>query len=196
MITGLKSWATKEVAKAQTNDVRAALDTLREYEKRSLIHAVGLPAQAVSVGSWSGIGFVLAEANLVGEMDSIVEVMPMPVLTNVPGAKPWVLGIANVRGTLVPVVDLRGYLTGQRSAIDNRTRVLVTAQKEGVVGLLIDEVRGQRQFEREERASAGGFGDHLVAGYIRQEFEKDDERWGEFDLQRLVNSAEFLRAAV
>jgi len=176
-------------------NTKLVLDTLRDYEKRSLIHAVGLPAQAVTRGSWTGIEFQLDQANLLGRLEDVVEIMPPPAVTTVPGAKGWVLGIANVRGTLVPVVDLRGYLTGNMTTISKQTRVVVANQLDGVVGLLVDSVGGQRQFEKEEHSSGGHFFDHMVADLIGQEFDKDGEYWAELDLQRLVNSPEFLQAA-
>ena len=39
------------------------------------------------------------------------EVLGVPApLTRVPGAKSWILGLANVRGQLLPIIDLRAYL--------------------------------------------------------------------------------------
>ncbi len=177
-------------------DTKPILDTLRDYEKRSLIHAVGLPAQAAAQGLWTGIAFQLEQANLLGRLDDVVEIMPPPAVTPVPGAKHWVLGVANVRGTLVPIVDLRGYFTGATTVIDKNTRVLVASQQDGVVGLLVDSVGGQRQFERSDHSSGGHYADHMVGGLIGQEFDKDGEYWAELDLRSLVNSAEFLQAAI
>ena len=42
--------------------------------------------------------------------------LAVPPLTRVPGAKTWVKGIANVRGQLLPVLDLRQYLAVGRHA--------------------------------------------------------------------------------
>lgn len=172
-----------------------AFDALRDYEKRALIHAVGLPEQAAAQGTWSGIAFRLADARLVSEISAIVEIMTVPPFTRVPGARPWMLGIANVRGNLVPVVDLRGFLSGEKTVPDKHARILVVPQQGGNVGLLIDEIIGQRHFLDEERSAAGHYADHMVGRYIDREYAKGDEHWGTFAVGRLTADPEFQQAA-
>ncbi len=75
------------------------------------------------------------------------EVLSYPsVVTRVPGAKPWIRGIANVRGQLLPVVDLRAYPGGGMTNTNRSTRVLVAKHREVPAGLLVDEVLGFRRF--------------------------------------------------
>jgi hypothetical protein len=64
----------------------------------------------------------------------------------VPGAQPWMLGVANVRGTLLPVVDLKQFLEGERTVLHEGQRVLVVRQPGGDVAVTIDELYGQRSF--------------------------------------------------
>ena len=75
---------------------------------------------------------------------------PSP-LTRVPGAKSWILGLANVRGQLLPVIDLRQY-PGQRRRRRPRatTRVVVVNHRDIPAGLLVDEVLGFRRFAESE----------------------------------------------
>ena len=47
--------------------------------------------------------------------DEVVEILPMPQVTPVPGAQPWLLGVANIRGNLLPIVDLKQFLEGERT---------------------------------------------------------------------------------
>ena len=172
-----------------------AFEVLREFEKRSLIHAVGLPDQSVAQGTWSGIAFKLAGANLVSEIGDIVEIMTVPAYTKVPGAKAWMLGISNVRGNLVPIVDLRGFLSGERTTINKYTRVLVIPQHGGNVGLLIDEVQGQRHFLDEEETEDNYFESHMVGPYVAREYHKGGDYWGAFAVRRLVVDKDFKQAA-
>ncbi len=169
--------------------------TLRDVEKRSLIHAVGLPEQALAQGTWSGIAFQVADLNLVSEISDIVEILTVPSLTHVPGAKNWVMGVANVRGTLVPVVDFRLFIDGNRSALSKYSRVLVVQQSGGVVGLLIDEVQGQRHFLAEDVSESRHFAEHAIGQYLTREYLKGDEYWGAVDFTRLVNNPSFMQAA-
>lgn len=175
--------------------VNRAFETLRDFEKRALIHAVGLPEQAAAQGTWSGIAYRLAGANLVSDISEIVEIMTVPRSTRVPGAQGWMLGIANVRGNLVPIIDLRGFLTGEKTVQDKHTRVLVVPQHGGNVGLLIDEIVGQRHFLDEERSDAGHYAAHMVGRYVEREYRKGDEFWGTFAVERLTGDPAFQHAA-
>ncbi|MDX1571458.1 MAG: chemotaxis protein CheW [Xanthomonadales bacterium] len=176
-------------------DSNKAFDVLRDFEKRALIHAVGLPEQSSAQGTWSGIAFRLEGANLVSEIGDIVEIMTVPRYTKVPGSKSWLLGISNVRGNLVPIVDLRGYLSGQKTTIGKQTRVLVVPQQGSTLGLLIDEITGQRHFLEEERSEDSFFAEHMIAPYVEREYAKGDDHWGVLAVRKLVNDPDFLQAA-
>ncbi len=77
------------------------------------------------------------------------EVLGYPsVVTRVPGAKAWIRGLANVRGQLLPVVDLRTFLGSGATNTGRKTRVLVAHHREMPAGLLVDEVLGFRRFAR------------------------------------------------
>ena len=178
-----------------TEMANEAFAVLKDYERRSLVHAVGLPEQANAHWAWSGIAFRLAEANLVCEISDIVEILTFPDIAPVPGSKFWVMGISNVRGTLVPVVDLKGYLSGERSTVNKYSRVLVAPVAGGLVGLLIDEVAGQRHFLDEEESEDDHYAEHMTAPFIQHEFLKGEEYWGAFSFHTLVNHPDFLQAA-
>jgi len=46
-------------------------------------------------------------------MDDVAEIVPLLRITQVPGVKRWLLGIANLRGKVISVSDLRDFLTGR-----------------------------------------------------------------------------------
>ena len=77
---------------------------LKEIEQRSRGMALGLPQQVEVRRTWSGIGFRIGDLLMVSSLGEISEILVYPPLTRVPQAKPWVKGIANVRGNLLPVV--------------------------------------------------------------------------------------------
>jgi purine-binding chemotaxis protein CheW len=61
--------------------------------------------------------------------------------TAVPGARPWVSGLVQVRGRVIPVIDLRArfQLAAQERTLDSR--VVVALVGERAVGLLVDSAR-------------------------------------------------------
>lgn len=75
-------------------------------------------------------------------MASIAEVGRPPVLTRVPGLPAFVAGVANWRGRVLAVLDLRGLLGAGTGALDRRGRLVVLAHDGVRVGLLVEAVTG------------------------------------------------------
>ncbi|HEY0180354.1 MAG TPA: chemotaxis protein CheW [Dokdonella sp.] len=173
----------------------APFEVLAEYERRSLAHAAGAPEQAEAPGLWRGIGFRIGDRLFVSSIAEVNEILGLPTLTAVPGAKSWLLGIANVRGNLVPVVDLRDFVGGGRSVAGEAARVLVVRQPAGSVGLLVDEVLGQRSFTEREFADAYGEADERYARFVGENLRAGATSWGVFSMGALTRSSEFQQAA-
>lgn len=170
-------------------------EALADYERRSLAHVAGLPEQVEAEGLWRGIGFRVGPRHLVSSIAEVNEILTMPPLAIVPGTRTWMLGVANVRGNLVAVIDLRGHIEGERTPLTDSARVLVVRQHGGSVGLLVDEVLGQRSFSDEQRAQAVGEEDERYARFVGEKVQLGDVLWGLFSMGALVRSAEFQQAA-
>lgn len=169
---------------------------LLEYERRSLSHVVGLPEQIDAPGLWRGVGYRVGVRRLASGFDEVVEVLPMPQVTPVPGAQPWLLGVANVRGNLLPIVDLKQFLEGERTVLHETTRMLVVRQGGGNVAVLIDELFGQRNFHEAQRVEPG---EDIAQGryghFVKQAYQVGDATWGVFDMGLLTRTPEFRQAA-
>ncbi len=171
-------------------------ELLAEYERLSLEHVAGEPERIEIPGLWRGIGFRLGDRLLASSIDEIDELLtPLP-LTPIPGTRPWLLGIANVRGNLVPVVDLGGFLFGTRTRIGDRSRLLVVHQQGSRVGLLVDEVTGQRNLGDEQRAVAEPEEDERLKRFVEEVVILDGQRVGLFGMGRLARAPDFLQAAL
>ncbi|MBX3689877.1 chemotaxis protein CheW [Dokdonella sp.] len=170
-------------------------EILAAYEQRSLAHVAGAPEQVEAAGLWRGIGYRIGDRHFVSPIAEVNEILTLPPLTGVPGAKTWLLGIANVRGNLVPVVDLRDFILGARSQTSDSTRILIVRQVGGSIGLLVDEVLGQRSFGENQLAEASGETDDHYAPYVGERVQLGDIQWGLFSMAALVRSAQFQQAA-
>lgn len=168
---------------------------LLEYERAAQAHVAGTAEQTEAPGLWRGIGFRLGRSNLMSSIAEVNEILPPPMMTLVPGVKPWLLGIANVRGNLVSVIDLRLFVTGERTPMGERARILVAKQAGGAVGLLVDEVLGQRTLTDENVPIAAERTEDPVAHYVTHRYEIDGTVWGVFSMAALMKVPAFVQAA-
>ena len=175
---------------------RTPFDILAEYERRSLAHAVALPARETVQDQWRGVGYRVGQRRLVSGFEDVVEIVPLPPTTPVPGAQPWLLGIGNLRGNLFPVIDLKYFMEGERTVLHEGQRVLVMRQAGGDVALTIDELYGQRSFHQSQQVEPGDLADGRYGHFIDRAFASDDQRWGVFALGLLARTPEFRQTAL
>lgn len=128
---------------------QTAFELLLDIDRRCRLLAADLPSQETRLHSWSGIGFRLDEHWYVAPMGEVAEVLHEPRCTLMPGVKPWVKGVANLRGRLLPVMDLGAFLGLERSVARKQRRVLVVEYQDVFVGLLVDEVVGMQHFAQD-----------------------------------------------
>ena len=171
-------------------------ELLRELERLARAALSGQGHDAANEREWVGVAFRLSAESFLVAREETREVLGFPaVLTRVPGAKPWIRGLANVRGQLLPVVDLRAFLGGGVTTTNRSSRVLVAQHREIPAGLLVDEVLGFRRFSDNE------FGTTVPPTIVRCErylagaFRRGSESWPVFSLRSLLESPEFLSAA-
>jgi len=168
---------------------------LRELETRSRQHAMGLPMQLEIRNTWSGVGFRLDTNRLIVEMDAVSEILSVPEYTRIPGSQPWVKGLANVRGTLIPIIDLRVLLNSGQVKQEKRTRMLVIKDDGAVAGFMVDEVYGMRHFFATDRQDDMPSAAEFVKPYILGSYQQGDLSWGLFDMSKISSSTAFHQVA-
>jgi twitching motility protein PilI len=171
-------------------------ELLRELERLARDALSGQGRDAANEREWVGVAFRMSSENFMVAREETREVLGFPsAITRVPGAKPWIRGIANVRGQLLPIVDLRAFLGGGVTNVTRSSRVLVANHREVPAGLLVDEVQGFRRFADNE------FGATVPPTIIRCErylagaFRRGADSWPVFSLRSLLESTEFVQAA-
>lgn len=171
-------------------------ELLREIERRCRIALTGSPGDEAGAEEWVGIGLRLGSERFVVARSEIREVLMLPAtLTRVPGAKDWMLGLANIRGHLLALADLRGFLGGGVIPAGRSARVLMVRSNEFAVGLVVDEVYGFRRFLPREHV--GDFPQPAIPvdPYLDGAFRRGLELWPILQVEKLLRSREFQRAA-
>lgn len=175
--------------------VNASFEKLLDYEQRSLDFEPGQIEGKENSGEWAGVIFRIGDARLACSIKQVHEFLPIPAFAPVPGSKPWILGLANVRGDLLTVVDLAWFLNGERSEVSMRTRLLAASLRGRPVGLLVDEVFGQRHFLNDEGKKVRLPAKSPFKNYVHQQYRSGKDVWQEFDLESLFSNPEFLNGA-
>lgn len=69
------------------------------------------------------------------------EIIRVPQITSVPGAGEAVEGIINLRGQVIPVIDLRKRLGTLARELDRKARIIVVSTESRLVGVIVDAVK-------------------------------------------------------
>ena len=173
--------------------IASPFEVLRSLDRRCRVNSSGLPVARAVVDDWIGIGFAIDGVPLIARMDEVSEILPPPDTIRVPGVTSWVKGLANIRGNLMPVLDMNGFLHGKATPPRKESRILIVNQLGVVAGLLVDEVFGLRRFKPEERLpdileDAGALRDYLTGTFVDQV-----RRWNVFSVEKLAGAEPFLR---
>ena len=76
-----------------------------------------------------------------------------------------------------------------------RTRLLAASLRGRPVGLMVDEVFGQRQFVSNEGKKTRLKKSAPIRDYVQQQYRSGKDVWQELDLESLFSTAEFLNGA-
>jgi twitching motility protein PilI len=152
--------------------------------------AARLQAPSGPVGEPAQLAIRIGAASFLLNMNSAGEIVTAPPVTPVPWTKPWYLGLANVRGRLIGVIDLMQLAGGQPLAAEDAQQLVVFS--EGLktnAGLLITRAFGLRSVKDLE--PLGALKDRARPWEARAFRDADGTRMVELDLQGLTNFDEF-----
>ncbi|WP_201586525.1 chemotaxis protein CheW [Psychrobacter jeotgali] len=146
---------------------------------------------------WRGVVFEIAGQRLVAPMGEVSEVLIMPEYTSMPLVQPWMIGIANVRGRLLPLTDLAQFLriTSQNKPISQR-KVIVIDHSTIFSGLVVDQVLGIEHFTRSQYRAETIGNRSPFAPYNHGKFFKDQQEWFIFMPSLLAQDQRYIDAAI
>lgn len=180
---------------AMINSPAEVISLLLDIERRSKQQAAGLSQQDDLRGAWSAIGFRVGQYHFLIPLGESREIFPVPpMITPVPKAQSWACGIANLRGQLLPLFDLKKFLLEKPSKITKRTRIIVLNHPDLYSGLLVDEVFGLKHFQRQPETHNESKNIN-IAPYLTGSVFHQDIHWDVFSFDKLTQNPRFLNAA-
>ncbi|MBD3177378.1 MAG: chemotaxis protein CheW [Armatimonadia bacterium] len=84
--------------------------------------------------------FRVAEEEFAVGIDSVREIIPMTEITSIPRAPAFVRGILDLRGMVIPIIDLRERFDLGEAGNEDETRITVVEMAGHVVGCIVDDV--------------------------------------------------------
>ncbi len=175
--------------------IASPYELLRKLDLRWRQCSTGLPVARTVVDDWIGIGFSISGVPLLTKMDEVSEILPPPATIRVPGVTHWVRGLANIRGSLMPMIDMNGFLYGKPTDLRKESRILIINKLGVAAGLLVDEVYGLRRFKPEEHQPGNAGDSGPIGAYLAGTFVDQVRRWNVFSIEKLARADQFLRVA-
>ena len=138
--------------------------------------------------------FRIADASYAIPVRCVREIVEAGPMTRVPSAPPYVRGVTNLRGTVLPVIDLAVKFGMAECAITRRTCVIaVELETDGIttlLGVLADSVTDVMSFGPENLEPPPAFGTHVDTAYLTALGRLGDEFVLVLNVERLLSAAE------
>lgn len=121
----------------------------------------------------------------------VQEVLRYTEIAPVPGAPDYVLGIINLRGNVVTVIDTRSRFGLPSADVTDNSRIVIIESEQQVVGILVDSVAEVVYLRSSEISSAPNVGTEESAKFIQGVSNRDGELLILVDLNKLLTDDEW-----
>jgi purine-binding chemotaxis protein CheW len=121
----------------------------------------------------------------------VQEVLRHTEIAPVPGAPEYVLGIINLRGNVVTVIDTRARFGLEPTEVSDNSRIVIIESDEQVVGILVDSVAEVVYLRSSDIDSAPNVGTEESAKFIQGVSNRDGELLILVDLNKLLSDEEW-----
>lgn len=121
----------------------------------------------------------------------VQEVLRYSEIAPVPGAPNYVLGIINLRGNVVTVIDTRLRFGLNPNEVTDNSRIVIIESEQQVIGILVDSVAEVVYLKTSEIDSAPNVGTDESARFIQGVSNRDDELLILVDLDKMLTDDEW-----
>lgn len=125
----------------------------------------------------------------------VQEVLRVSEIAPVPGAPPYVLGIVNLRGNVVTVIDTRSRFGLPTTELSDASRIVIIESEEQVVGILVDSVAEVVELGEADIDAAPHVGNDESSRYILGVASLDENLLIVIDLNKLLTEQEWSEVA-
>jgi len=136
------------------------------------------------------LSFTLGDEHYGVDILKVQEIRGYDSVTRVPDAPDYIKGVINLRGTIVPVMDLRLKLRLKEARYDSFTVMIVLNVDQRVVGIVVDGVSDVIPLSQEQVRATPEFGAAVDTRCISGIGTVDERMLILLDIETLIDSAE------
>ncbi len=134
-------------------------------------------------------GFKIGELNLLIAENTPCEVLEEDIIYSVPHTPKWLIGVSNVRGDVVPIIDLERILTGKIRIMEpHQYKTFIIDKAENSLGLLLNKLPTPIHFKKEDQLVDFTTSPEQVRPFVLFGYKRDEEVWVCLDLPAFFES--------
>ena len=142
------------------------------------------------------LSFTLGNEHYGVDILKVQEIRGYDAVTRVPDAPDYIKGVINLRGTIVPVIDLRLKLRLDEARYDAFTVMIVLNVEDRVVGIVVDSVSDVIPLNAEQIRPTPEFGAAVDTRFISGIGTQDDRMLILLDIETLLDTADLGQPSV
>ncbi|HIP13216.1 MAG TPA: chemotaxis protein CheW [Arcobacter sp.] len=141
--------------------------------------------------------FILGEMKYAIELPKIREILTYPeMITGLPNTTDWVKGLINLRGEVVPILDVRiKFNTGELIYDENTAVIAVITDDNRMIGIVVDKVDDVQKIDITYLSPVSNMGSAIpskyLKGFVRLE---DNQMLVIMDIETVVHKEELLKS--
>lgn len=136
------------------------------------------------------LSFRLGEEEYAIDILRVQEIRGYNNITRIAGAPDFIKGVTNLRGIIVPIVDLRIKFALEKAEYDHRTVVIVLNIGKRIVGAVVDDVSDVLMIDVNDVRPAPDFGGAMSTEFIHGLASVEERMLVLLDIEKLMSSRE------
>ncbi|HDQ46316.1 MAG TPA: purine-binding chemotaxis protein CheW [bacterium] len=138
------------------------------------------------------ICFKLAEEEFGIDILKVKEIVPLQVITHLPQTPESVAGVINLRGEIIPVIDLRLKFGIDQIKMTDKTRIIVVSIKDRWVGIVVDRVERVARIKDEQFEPPPDIGVGEIQDYVIHLAKLEQSLVIVIDIEKILTEEEIL----
>lgn len=137
------------------------------------------------------VSFIIENEKFAVDIHKVQEINRVSAITSVPNAPYFIDGVINLRGIVIPVIDLRARLGMARKDHNNNTRIIVVEIQDKTVGFIVDSVNEVLRIPTDITEPPPKLVEGKKSKYITAVAKLDDRLIILLDLELILSEEEF-----